>query len=213
VCGITGIFEYGTTRPVNREQLRRMNNTLRHRGPDEEGYYCATDIGLAMRRLAIIDRAGGQQPISNEDESVWIVFNGEIYNHPELRAELLKRNHQFNTRSDTEVILHLYEDYGAECVQRLDGMFAFAIYDGRPTAEGAGRLLLARDRLGKKPLYYADLGAALALRLRTQTAAARPAREPRVGFGGAQSLPLAPSRARAAQHLQSDSQAARRLRA
>jgi asparagine synthase (glutamine-hydrolysing) len=161
MCGITGIFEYGTTRPINREQLRRMNDTLRHRGPDDAGSFCAPGVGLAMRRLAIIDRAGGQQPISNEDDSIQIVFNGEIYNFHELRDELLKRNHQFKTRSDTEVILHLYEDYGAECVQHLDGMFAFAIYDGRPTVAGAGRLLLARDRLGKKPLYYADLGDAL----------------------------------------------------
>lgn len=165
MCGITGIFEYGTAQPINRTLLRRMNDTIRHRGPDEEGFYCASGIGLAMRRLSIIDRASGQQPISNEDESIWIVFNGEIYNYRELRAALLARGHQFKTQSDTEVILHLYEDYGAECVQQLDGMFALAIYDGRPRAEASsvfgGRLLLARDRLGKKPLYYADLGNAL----------------------------------------------------
>jgi asparagine synthase (glutamine-hydrolysing) len=167
MCGICGIFEYGTNHTVAPELLTRMRETLRHRGPDDAGCYIAPGVGLATRRLSIIDVAGGQQPICNEDESIWIVFNGEIYNYQELREEVIKKGHRLRTRSDTEVILHLYEEYGPGCVQHLDGMFAFAIYDQRPqrSAKGSnsksGRLVIARDRLGKKPLYFADLGDAL----------------------------------------------------
>jgi len=153
---------------VVQEQLHSMNATLRHRGPDDEGYYTAPGVGLAMRRLSIIDVAGGHQPISNEDGSVWVVFNGEIYNYQKLRDDLRKKGHCLRTRSDTEVIPHLYEEYGAGCVEHLEGMFAFALYDQRPQASGReprpgspGRLLLARDRLGKKPLYYVDTGSTL----------------------------------------------------
>jgi asparagine synthase (glutamine-hydrolysing) len=127
-----------------------MNRTMIHRGPDDEGYFVQGPVGLAMRRLSIIDLASGHQPISNEDETLWIVFNGEIYNFLELRSDLIARGHQFRTRSDTEVILHLYEECGERCVEHLNGMFAFAIWDARKQ-----RLFLARDRLGIKPLFYA----------------------------------------------------------
>lgn len=127
-----------------------MCATIAHRGPDDEGVRASANVGLGMRRLSIIDLAGGHQPIHNEDKTVWIVFNGEIYNFPELREDLVKRGHRFYTHSDTEVIVHLYEELGSDCISKLRGMFAIALYDERQQ-----RLLLARDRLGKKPLYYA----------------------------------------------------------
>lgn len=126
-----------------------MNAQITHRGPDDEGYFCDGAVALAMRRLSIIDLSGGHQPITNEDESAWIVFNGEIYNYRELRAELQSSGHEFRTHTDTETILHAYEQSGADCVHRFNGMFAFAIWDGK-----ARTLFLARDRLGIKPLYY-----------------------------------------------------------
>ena len=122
---------------------------MAHRGPDDDGFYLAGQVGLAMRRLSIVDLTTGHQPISNEDGTAWIVFNGEIYNHAELREQCQARGHRYRTRSDTETILHLYEDYGRDCVQHLRGMFAFAIWD-----TNAQRLFIARDRLGIKPLYY-----------------------------------------------------------
>jgi asparagine synthase (glutamine-hydrolysing) len=129
-----------------------MTESLSHRGPDDQGVYLDTWAGLGSRRLSIIDLAGGQQPITNEDESMWIVFNGEIYNYRELRTYLQHRGHTFRTQADTEVILHLYEEFGTECVQHLDGIFAFAIWDSR------GReVIIARDRMGIKPLYYTEL--------------------------------------------------------
>ncbi len=130
--------------------LRAMAATLLHRGPDDEGYHVAGPVGLGFRRLSIIDLAGGHQPMSNEDGTVWIVFNGEIYNHADLRPELERAGHRYATRSDTETILHAYEEYGDDCVHRLRGMFAFAIWDARKR-----RLFCARDRLGVKPFYYA----------------------------------------------------------
>ncbi len=133
-----------------------MTDRLRHRGPDGGGYFHAPWLAFGHRRLAIIDRAGGEQPMTNEDRSVWIVFNGEIYNHHELRRELKGRGHQFRTQSDTEAIVHAYEEYGDDCVDYLDGMFAFAIGDLRRR-----RLLLARDRLGKKPLFHATFDGVL----------------------------------------------------
>jgi asparagine synthase (glutamine-hydrolysing) len=133
-----------------------MNAAIRHRGPDSDGFYIRPQIGLAMRRLAIVDLQTGDQPLSNEDGTVWIVFNGEIYNYPTLRPDLEKRGHTFRTHSDTEAIVHLYEEYGLDCVQHLRGMFAFAIWDERRK-----RLFIARDRLGKKPLYYAEHDGAL----------------------------------------------------
>jgi asparagine synthase (glutamine-hydrolysing) len=130
--------------------VHRMCQAIVHRGPDDEGIYAQGRVGLGMRRLSIIDLSGGHQPIHNEDQTIWIVFNGEIYNFPELRRDLESRGHQFYTHTDTEVIVHLYEEMGAECVQKLRGMFAFAIYD-----HNRDSLLLARDRLGIKPVHYA----------------------------------------------------------
>jgi asparagine synthase (glutamine-hydrolysing) len=151
VCGIAGIVRFDG-RPVLEDDVRAMCRAMVHRGPDEEGVYLGAGVGLGMRRLSIIDLEGGQQPISNEDGSIWVVFNGEIYNHRELRRQLTRDGHTFRTASDTETIVHLYEDLGARAVERLRGMFAFALWDA-PRRQ----LLLARDRLGIKPLYYADL--------------------------------------------------------
>ena len=142
-------MSYSDNRPGDRNVLQKMNAAITHRGPDSDGFYVAEGIGLAMRRLAIIDVKGGDQPISNEDDSIWIVYNGEIYNYPEMRAELEKRGHHFKTQSDTECVVHFYEDEGEACVQHFRGMFAFALWDAHKH-----RLLLARDRLGKKPIYY-----------------------------------------------------------
>ena len=148
MCGICGIYNLDG-RPVDRNLLARMNSTLAHRGPDDEGYYVDEGIGLGHRRLSIIDLNTGQQPIYNEDKSNVIVFNGEIYNFAELRNELEKQGHRFDTKTDTEVIIHGYEQWGTDCVSHLRGMFAFAIWDKRKKS-----VFLARDRLGKKPLYY-----------------------------------------------------------
>jgi len=148
VCGIAGLIGRSGEQ-VDAAEVRQMCQTIVHRGPDDEGVYAQGQVGLGMRRLSIIDLSGGHQPIHNEDRSVWIVFNGEIYNFLELRKELVSRGHQFYTHSDTEVIVHLYEEMGADCVKKLRGMFAIALYDFRKNS-----LLLARDRLGKKPLYY-----------------------------------------------------------
>ena len=155
MCGICGIAD-SSSRPVERRDLERMNAALFHRGPDSEGVHLGPGVGLASRRLAIIDLISGDQPISNEDGTLWIVLNGEIYNFPELRTDLEGRGHTFRTHSDTECILHLYEECGDACVEQLRGMFAFALWDGLRQ-----RLLLARDRLGKKPLYYAHHAGAL----------------------------------------------------
>ncbi|HVG29053.1 MAG TPA: asparagine synthase (glutamine-hydrolyzing) [Pyrinomonadaceae bacterium] len=149
MCGIVGIVRRGG-RTVDGGVLASMCDAIRHRGPDDDGFYLKDSVGLAMRRLSIIDLAGGKQPIANEDETAWIVFNGEIYNYLELRAKLEKLGHRFRTDSDTEAIVHAYEQYGADCPKHLRGMFAFAIWDER-----AGELFLARDRVGKKPLLYA----------------------------------------------------------
>jgi asparagine synthase (glutamine-hydrolysing) len=150
MCGIAGIVHSEREAVIDRENIHRMCEQIVHRGPDDEGIYISGGAGLGMRRLSIIDLAGGHQPIHNEDQSVWIVFNGEIYNFLELRRELEERGHRFYTNTDTEVIVHLYEELGADCVERLRGMFAIAIYDERRR-----KLLLARDRLGIKPLHYA----------------------------------------------------------
>src|SRR5580765_2123119 len=150
MCGIVGILKLKPGEGVEEERLKRMRDTLRHRGPDGEGLLVEGPIGLGHRRLAIVDPKGGRQPMTNEDESVWIVCNGEIYNHPELRPNLEKRGHRYRTHSDNESILHLYEEDEDRCVESLRGMFAFALWDRK-----RHRLLLARDRLGIKPLYYA----------------------------------------------------------
>ena len=129
--------------------VKTMADTIQHRGPDDEGYYVSGPVGLGFRRLSIIDLKSGHQPLSNEDGTIWIVFNGEIYNFQELRTFLQSKGHVFKTLSDTEVIVHLYEEFGPECVKKMRGMFAFAIWDGN-----AKTLFLARDRVGIKPLYY-----------------------------------------------------------
>ncbi len=150
MCGIAGVVSSDRTERIEEITVHRMCQAIVHRGPDDEGLLAKQNTGLGMRRLSIIDVAGGHQPVFNEDRSIWIVFNGEIYNFPELRPELEARGHRFYTNTDTEVIVHLYEELGAECVQKLRGMFAFALWDER-----RGKLLIARDRLGKKPLHYA----------------------------------------------------------
>jgi len=149
MCGITGIMQFGNDTRVEPATLRRMCAAMVHRGPDDEGIYTAGSVGLGMRRLSIVDLATGHQPLSNEDATAWIVFNGEIYNHAALREKLQSLGHRYSTNSDTETIIHLYEEYGSDCVQHLRGMFAFAIWDTRRQ-----RLFVARDRLGIKPLYY-----------------------------------------------------------
>ena len=150
MCGIAGVVSSDRTERIEEALVRQMCDAIVHRGPDDEGLLAARNVGLGMRRLSIIDLSGGHQPIFNEDRSAWIVFNGEIYNFPELRPELEARGHRFKTNTDTETIVHLYEDMGAGCVQKLRGMFAFALWDERRQS-----LLIARDRLGKKPLHYA----------------------------------------------------------
>ncbi len=155
MCGIAGIVDL-ERRPVDRDVLGRMCARLAHRGPDDQGLYAHGPAGLGQRRLSIIDLSGGRQPMANEDGTVWVTFNGEIYNFQELRPELEARGHRFATHSDTEVILHAYEEYGTRAVERFRGMFAFAIWD-----QANGRLLLARDRVGKKPLFYARAGGQL----------------------------------------------------
>jgi len=149
MCGICGVFEPGSPVPVEERVLKAMSDTIRHRGPDDEGFYTAPGIGLGFRRLSIIDLAGGHQPLSNEDGTVWIAFNGEIYNFEELKTRFLSSGHTFRTRSDTEIIVHLYEELGEACFAELRGMFGLALWDGRRK-----KLLLARDRVGKKPLFY-----------------------------------------------------------
>ncbi len=152
MCGLAGIFDLRGTRPVNGAALLRMNETLSHRGPDDGGIFTEPGVGLAHRRLSIIDRAGGAQPMRSKDGALVVVFNGEIYNHRELARELAQAGHAIESRSDTEVILHAYRQWGEQCVSRFRGMFAFALWDARRHA-----VFLARDRLGVKPLYYAPL--------------------------------------------------------
>lgn len=148
MCGICGIATVAGD-PVDEQLLHAMNNTMVHRGPDDVGYYCAGSVGLGVRRLSIIDLSTGHQPIANEDGTIHVAHNGEIYNFEQLRAQLEQKGHVFQTRTDTEVIIHAYEEYGSACVEHFNGMFAFAVWDERRQ-----RLLLARDRLGIKPLFY-----------------------------------------------------------
>ena len=149
MCGICGKLMFKPGERVAQALVKSMTDAIVHRGPDDEGFYVSGQIGLGFRRLSIIDLTGGHQPLSNEDETVWIIFNGEIYNYQTLREELIAKGHTFKTKSDTEVIVHLYEDYGVDCVSKLRGMFAFAVWDSNNKT-----LLLARDRVGIKPLYY-----------------------------------------------------------
>lgn len=151
MCGIAGTYNYRNDLPVSKEILKQMADAIIHRGPDDDGYYLKGNLGLAFRRLSIIDLDTGKQPIHNEDSSVWVIFNGEIYNYVELREDLIEKGHSFYTRSDTEVIVHLYEEHGAEFPLYLNGMYAIALWD-----EKKGKLFLVRDRAGIKPLYYAE---------------------------------------------------------
>jgi asparagine synthase (glutamine-hydrolysing) len=155
MCGIAGIVDHDGA-PVDRDLLTRMSEAIRHRGPDDDGFYFSAGVGLAMRRLAIIDLKRGKQPIHNQSGTAWIVFNGEIYNYRELRKHLEELGHEFYTDSDTEAIVHAYDQYGTDCPEHLRGMFAFAIWDERHRS-----LFLARDRAGKKPLLYAQVNGQL----------------------------------------------------
>ncbi len=156
MCGIVGTLNLKEQAPIEERDLRQMLAMVRHRGPDQFGIFLDSMIGLGSARLTIIDLSTGQQPITNEDETLWIVFNGEIFNYVELRPELESRGHRFNTQTDTEVILHAYEEYGPDCVNHFNGQFAFAIWDSRKQC-----LFLARDRLGIRPLYYTVADGAL----------------------------------------------------
>src|ERR1700747_2699393 len=147
--GICGQFNFGQEEPVYPETIRRMASSIAHRGPDDEGYYFAGPLGLGFRRLSIIDLAGGHQPMSDSEERVWVVFNGEIYNFKELRSELESHGHKFRTNSDTEVIVHGYKEWGTKVFSRLNGMFGVAIWDVERR-----RLVVARDAMGIKLIYY-----------------------------------------------------------
>ena len=149
MCGICGVFNFGTKAPADGVALKRAAAAMVHRGPDDEGFHLDGELGLGNRRLSIIDLPGGHQPLANEDQTLWITFNGEIYNYQELRADLISRGHQFRTSSDTETLVHLYEQFDIAALDALRGMFAFALWDSR-----RHRLMLARDRLGVKPLFY-----------------------------------------------------------
>ncbi len=149
MCGIFGVFNFGTKAPVDRVALERAAAAMAHRGPDDQGFHCNGELGLGNRRLSIIDLPGGHQPLANEDETVWITFNGEVYNYRDLRQELAARGHRFRTSSDTETLVHLYEERGDRFLEPLRGMFALALWDSRRR-----RLLLARDRVGVKPVFY-----------------------------------------------------------
>ncbi len=176
MCGIAGAAALsGALDPNIQSALPAMTAALRHRGPDGDGFFADPFVALGHRRLSIIDRAGGRQPLSNEDGSVWITFNGEIYNHHELRDRLEAKGHRFRTHSDTEAIVHAYEEYGTACLDYLEGMFAFAVYDQRNR-----EVLIARDRLGKKPLFYAALGGALHFASEIKALMASPAWDPAV---------------------------------
>ncbi|MPY88099.1 MAG: asparagine synthase (glutamine-hydrolyzing) [Luteitalea sp.] len=169
MCGIVGIVDRDLTRPVLRDEVERMVRTLHHRGPDEEGLVVTPGVGLGMRRLAIVDLAGGQQPFTNEDGTIQVVANGEIYNFEELRRDLTARGHRFRSRADVEVIVHAYEELGEAFLGRLRGMFALALWDGRTST-----LIAARDRAGEKPLYYTETPQGLLLASEVKALLARP---------------------------------------
>jgi len=176
MCGITG-FVNNSGEPVDREILEKMNCAIMHRGPDEDGFYIKDNVGLAMRRLSIIDLAGGQQPIRNSDGTKWIVYNGEIYNYQELRRGLIERGHQLYTNSDTEAVVHLYDEFGPDCLQHLRGMFAFALWDDRRK-----RLFIARDRFGEKPLYWGVFDRTLLFASEPKVLLAHPAVRPNLNL-------------------------------
>ena len=175
MCGICGVRNFKDD-VINERVLQAMNQSIAHRGPDGAGAHLAPGIGLAMRRLSIVDLVTGDQPIYNEDRSAVIIYNGEIYNHLDLRARLEALGHVYRTHADTESILHAYDQYGVECVTHLRGMFGLAIWD-----EKTKTLLLARDRLGEKPLYYAQLDHELIFASGDQSLAPTPAPHARRG--------------------------------
>jgi asparagine synthase (glutamine-hydrolysing) len=152
MCGITGIYNFHNQSPVNKSVLKEMTEMVHHRGPDDDGYYCSNGIGLGQRRLSIIDIEGGKQPVYNEDKTIWVIFNGEIFNYIELREFLVSKGHRFYSKSDTEVIVHAYEEFGNNFLFHLNGQFAIAIWD-----EKLKKLFLARDRVGIRPLFYSVL--------------------------------------------------------
>src|SRR5918911_546313 len=174
MCGICGVLSLGPE-PIDPDALRAMTARLAHRGPDADGFYLRDGVGLGFKPLSIVDLHTGDQPMANEDQSVWLVFNGEIYNHLDHRPGLEGRGHRYPSPADSEAILHLYEEYGPDCVHHLRGMFAFALWD-----EKRQRLLLARDRLGVKPLYYAQRGQTLVFGSEIKALLAHPALEPRL---------------------------------
>ena len=162
MCGLCGVLNFDGETPVDREALAAMTATLQNRGPDDLGYYLEGPAGLGHRRLSIIDLETGHQPLANEDKTIWIVYNGELYNYPEIRNNLVKAGHRFATTSDTEVIVHAYEEYGTDCLKAMNGMFAFAIWDSRKK-----RLLLARDRSGDQAPLLRQAPQVPAVRLRS----------------------------------------------
>ncbi len=177
MCGIIGFINLDHQQTASEHIARSMAGAIIHRGPDDEGFYFNHHVAIGMRRLSIIDLAGGHQPISNEDGSVWVVFNGEIYNYRELRQRLLARGHQLKTNSDTEVIVHLYEDHGDDLVQHLNGMFGLALWDERRQ-----RLLIARDRMGEKPLYFTQTGEAFVFASELKALVEHPSVERRINL-------------------------------
>jgi len=156
MCGIVGTLNLSKSHPIHEHDLRQMLAMIRHRGPDQFGIYLDERIGMGNARLSIIDLSTGQQPICNEDGSLWIVYNGEIYNYLELRPQLEAQGHRFETNTDTEVLLHLYEQHGPDCLSLLNGQYAFAIWDANENS-----LFMARDRLGIRPLFYTVINGAL----------------------------------------------------
>lgn len=179
MCGIAGFSHFSELGIDIRDTIHLMTSALMHRGPDDHDTYIDQAVALGSRRLSIIDVANGKMPLHNEDKSLWIVFNGEIYNFPELREELLQKGHCFSTNTDTEVILHLYEDYGTECVTKLNGMFAFALWDIKNQS-----LFLARDRLGIKPLHYIEYPGGLVFASEIKAILKHPMIEARLDYVG-----------------------------
>ena len=205
MCGICGLVSLDGATAPDPAALAAMNETLVHRGPDSDGSVIDGPCGLAMRRLSIIDLAGGDQPIANEDGRIQVIQNGEIYNYRELRESLRGRGHTFSTHSDTEVLVHLYEERGPAFVEELRGMFAIAIWDARQA-----RLVLARDRFGIKPLYYRVAGGQLSFASELKALLRQPGFSREIDPGGARGVPRLQLDSRAAHDLQRGAQAARR---
>ena len=179
MCGICGYYEMGGEKRPDTNALGRMADAIIHRGPDSSGYYAKDRVGLGFRRLSLIDLEGGNQPLFNEDNSIALICNGEIYNYRELREELIGQGHAFRTKTDVEVLVHLYEEKGIEFLNRLNGQFAFAIYDGHER-----KLFLARDHFGINPLYYTIAGDTLIFGSEIKAILAHPLVKPEVNLAG-----------------------------